>query len=51
MLALERAVDRAALLKTAAFGHGEVSYQPFPKGYAGYNQALDGIYAYREIFE
>ncbi|WP_432988311.1 ABC transporter substrate-binding protein [Dactylosporangium sp. CA-233914] len=44
--ALRYAVDRAALLKTAQFGHGEVAYQPFPKGYAGYNPALDGIYAY-----
>ncbi|MEV6932631.1 ABC transporter substrate-binding protein [Dactylosporangium sp. NPDC051485] len=44
--ALHYAVDRAALLKTASFGHGEVAYQPFPKGYAGYDQALDGIYAY-----
>ncbi|MFG2039474.1 ABC transporter substrate-binding protein [Dactylosporangium sp. NPDC048998] len=44
--ALHYAVDRAALLKTAQFGHGEVAYQPFPKGYAGYNPALDGIYAY-----
>jgi peptide/nickel transport system substrate-binding protein len=44
--ALHYAVDRAALLKTAQFGHGEVNYQPFPKGYAGYNAALDGIYAY-----
>jgi peptide/nickel transport system substrate-binding protein len=44
--ALRFAVDRAALLKTAQFGHGDVAYQPFPKGYAGYNPALDGIYAY-----
>ncbi|HTJ37575.1 MAG TPA: ABC transporter substrate-binding protein [Dactylosporangium sp.] len=44
--ALHYAVDRAALLKTAAFGHGEVAYQPFPKGYAGYNPALEGVYAY-----
>jgi peptide/nickel transport system substrate-binding protein len=44
--ALRYAVDRAALLKTAQFGHGEVAYQPFPKGYAGNNPALDGIYAY-----
>jgi peptide/nickel transport system substrate-binding protein len=44
--ALHYAVDRAALLKTAAFGHGEVAYQPFPKGYAGYNPALEGLYTY-----
>ncbi|WP_432827422.1 ABC transporter substrate-binding protein [Dactylosporangium sp. CA-092794] len=44
--ALRYAIDRAALLKTAQFGHGEVAYQPFPKGYPGYSPALDGIYAY-----
>jgi ABC-type transport system substrate-binding protein len=44
--ALRYAVDRAALLKTVAFGHGDVAYQPFPKGYVGYNPALDGIYAF-----
>ncbi|WP_433085633.1 ABC transporter substrate-binding protein [Dactylosporangium sp. CA-052675] len=44
--ALRYAVDRAALLKTAQFGHGEVAYQPFPKGYAGYNPALEGVYAH-----
>lgn len=44
--ALHYAVDRAALLKTAQFGHGEVAYQPFPKGYAGYNPALEGIFTY-----
>ncbi len=44
--ALRYAVDRAALLKTAQFGHGEVAYQPFPKGYAGYSNSLEGIYQY-----
>ncbi|GGM08194.1 ABC transporter substrate-binding protein [Dactylosporangium sucinum] len=44
--ALRYAVDRAALLKTAQFGHGDVAYQPFPKNYVGYAPALDGIYAY-----
>jgi ABC-type transport system substrate-binding protein len=44
--ALHYALDRKALLQTANFGYGEVSYQPFPKGYAGYNPALDGVYAY-----
>jgi peptide/nickel transport system substrate-binding protein len=46
VLALKYAVNRAALLKTQQFGIGEVSYQPFPKGYVGYNPALEGIYAY-----
>ncbi|WP_327005081.1 ABC transporter substrate-binding protein [Dactylosporangium sp. NBC_01737] len=44
--ALRYAVDRAALLKTAQFGHGEVAYQPFPKGYAGYSNSLEGIHQY-----
>jgi peptide/nickel transport system substrate-binding protein len=46
VLALHYALDRKALLQTASFGYGEVAYQPFPKGYAGYNPALDGVYAY-----
>jgi peptide/nickel transport system substrate-binding protein len=45
-LALKYAVDREELLKTAAFGYGEVAYQPFPKGYVGHNDELDGLYAY-----
>lgn len=44
--ALKYAIDREALLKTQAFGHGEVTYQPFPKGYAGYDAGSDGLYAY-----
>jgi len=44
--ALHFAIDRNALLQTAQFGHGDVAYQPFPKGYAGYNAALDGVYAF-----
>jgi ABC-type transport system substrate-binding protein len=44
--ALHYALDRKALLQTANFGYGDVAYQPFPKGYAGYNPSLDGIYAY-----
>jgi peptide/nickel transport system substrate-binding protein len=44
--ALKFAVDRKALLLTASFGYGEVAYQPFPKGYVGYNSSLEGIYAH-----
>jgi len=43
--ALKFAVDRAALLQTAQFGYGEVSYQPFPAGYIGYNDSIGDIYA------
>jgi len=44
--ALKFAVDRKALLQTASFGYGDVAYQPFPKGYVGYNSSLEGIYAH-----
>ncbi|MFI9100327.1 ABC transporter substrate-binding protein [Streptomyces fildesensis] len=45
-LALKYAIDRQELLKATAFGHGEVSYQPFPKGYVGHNDELDDLYPY-----
>ncbi len=45
VLALKYAVDRKALLQTAQFGYGDVAYQPFPKGYVGYNDAIGDIYA------
>ncbi|MEW2517278.1 ABC transporter substrate-binding protein [Actinacidiphila alni] len=44
--ALKYAIDREALLKTQAFGHGEVSYQPFPKGYAGYDPSSANLFPY-----
>jgi peptide/nickel transport system substrate-binding protein len=44
--ALKFAIDREALLRTEAFGYGEVTYQPFPKGYAGYDPGSDGLFAY-----
>jgi peptide/nickel transport system substrate-binding protein len=45
VLALKYAVDRKALLQTAQFGYGDVAYQPFPKGYVGYNDAVGAPYA------
>jgi peptide/nickel transport system substrate-binding protein len=45
-LALKYAIDRGALLETAAFGYGEVTEQPFPKGYVAHDDALDGLYPY-----
>ncbi len=45
VLALKYAIDRKALLQTAQFGYGDVAYQPFPKGYVGYNDAIGDIYA------
>ncbi|RDG35969.1 ABC transporter substrate-binding protein [Streptomyces corynorhini] len=45
-LALKYAVDREELLKTASFGHGDVTRQPFPQGYAGHDDALDELFPY-----
>lgn len=45
VLALKYAIDRKALLQTAQFGYGEVAYQPFPKGYVGYNASVGEPYA------
>ncbi|MFJ6567891.1 ABC transporter substrate-binding protein [Streptomyces sp. NPDC091292] len=45
-LALKYAVDREELLKTASFGYGEVTRQPFPKGYAGHDDTLDTLFPY-----
>ncbi|RII14674.1 Glutathione-binding protein GsiB precursor [Streptomyces sp. YIM 130001] len=45
-LALKYAVDREELLKTASFGFGEATRQPFPKGYAGHDAALDELFPY-----
>lgn len=44
--ALKYAIDREALVKTQAFGNGEVTYQPFPKGYAGYDAGSADLFAY-----
>lgn len=44
--ALKFAVDRQQLLKVANAGIGSVVYQPFPKGYVGYDPALDKKFAY-----
>ncbi|MFB6673633.1 ABC transporter substrate-binding protein [Streptomyces sp. NPDC056390] len=45
-LALKYAIDREELLKTASFGYGEVTRQPFPRGYAGHDDALDKLFPY-----
>ncbi|AHH21483.1 putative ABC transporter, substrate-binding protein [Nocardia nova SH22a] len=44
--ALKYGIDRAAIRKIANFGIGDVDYQPFPKGYVGYNAALADAFAY-----
>ncbi|WP_329129903.1 ABC transporter substrate-binding protein [Streptomyces sp. NBC_01476] len=44
--ALKYAIDREALVKTQEFGHGEAAYQPFPKGYAGYDPNSADLFPY-----
>ncbi|WP_374457771.1 ABC transporter substrate-binding protein [Nocardioides sp.] len=44
--AMKYAIDREKLKEVAAFGVGDVSYQPFPPGYVGYNAELASLYAY-----
>ncbi|MER8187188.1 ABC transporter substrate-binding protein [Kitasatospora sp. NPDC094015] len=44
--ALKYAIDREALVKTQLFGHGEVNYQPFPKGYVGHDPGSADLYRY-----
>ncbi|MGW6059224.1 ABC transporter substrate-binding protein [Streptomyces sp. NPDC055189] len=45
-LALKYAIDREELLKTASFGYGQATRQPFPHGYAGHDEALDKLFPY-----
>ena len=42
--AVNYAIDRQALVDTQEFGHGTPSYQPFPKGYVGYDASLENLY-------
>jgi len=44
--ALHFGIDREKIKKVANFGVGDVNYQPFPKGYVGYNPELEDVYAY-----
>ncbi|MFJ4713646.1 ABC transporter substrate-binding protein [Streptomyces sp. NPDC088785] len=46
VLALKYAIDREELLRTASFGYGETTRQPFPQGYAGHDDALDKLFPY-----
>lgn len=47
--ALKHAIDREALLKTQQFGLGEVSYQPFPKGYVGYDPGSADLFPHDPV--
>jgi peptide/nickel transport system substrate-binding protein len=44
--AINYAINRQALLKVQQAGYGSVSYQPFPKGYVGYDSKLGNLYPY-----
>lgn len=44
--ALKFAIDRRAIIDVTNGGVGDVTYQPFPKGYVAYDPALDGVFAY-----
>jgi peptide/nickel transport system substrate-binding protein len=44
--AISHATDRQALVDGAYFGQGTPNWQPFPKGYVAYDDALDDVYAY-----
>ena len=44
--AMKYAIDREKLKEVAAFGVGDVSYQPFPPGHVGYNESLADAFAY-----
>ena len=44
--ALKYAVDRQAIINLTGGGIGQVTYQPFPRGYVAYDPALDRAYPY-----
>jgi peptide/nickel transport system substrate-binding protein len=44
--AINYAIDRNALLQVQQAGYGSISYQPFPKGYVGYDPKLANLYPY-----
>lgn len=42
------AIDRSALVKTQEFGYGTPAFQPFPKGYIGYDPKLANLYPHSD---
>ncbi|MEV7085433.1 ABC transporter substrate-binding protein [Streptomyces sp. NPDC093085] len=44
--AVRYAVDRQEFVSKLTFGYGEVTDQPFPKGYVAYDPASEGAYPY-----
>ncbi len=44
--ALNYAINRQAIIQVQASGFGTPAYQPFPKGFVGYNPSLANLYPY-----
>jgi peptide/nickel transport system substrate-binding protein len=44
--AINYAINRQAIVAVQASGYGTPSYQPFPKGFVGYNPKLANLYPY-----
>jgi peptide/nickel transport system substrate-binding protein len=44
--AINYAINRKAILQVQASGYGSISYQPFPKGFVGYDPKLANLYPY-----
>lgn len=44
--AINYAIDRQAIVAVQASGYGTPSYQPFPKGFVGYDPTLANLYPY-----
>src|SRR5580704_13982555 len=44
--AINYAINRQAILQVQASGYGAASYQPFPKGFVGYDPTLANLYPY-----
>jgi peptide/nickel transport system substrate-binding protein len=44
--AINYAIDRQAIVQVQASGYGTPAYQPFPKGFVGYDSSLADLYPY-----
>jgi len=44
--AINYAINRQAIVQVQASGYGSPAYQPFPKGFVGYDPALASLYPY-----
>jgi peptide/nickel transport system substrate-binding protein len=44
--AINYAIDRQAILQVQASGYGAISFQPFPRGFVGYDPQLANLYPY-----